>query len=94
MNTTGKKWGGRQKGTPNKINAFTKQLIQKLLDEYHSSGTMKDDLNALTSKDRLEVYIKLAGYLLPKPQAVSLEVKTEKTPIDEQLALLAEEAEN
>ena len=32
MNTTGKKYGGRKKGTPNKLKAEIKKKVQSLLD--------------------------------------------------------------
>ena len=32
MNTTGKKFGGRKKGTPNKLTAEVKKKVQSLLD--------------------------------------------------------------
>ena len=32
MNTTGKKFGGRKKGTPNKLTAEVKEKIKNLLD--------------------------------------------------------------
>ena len=32
MNTTGKKYGGRKKGIPNKLTAEVKQKVQSLLD--------------------------------------------------------------
>ena len=33
MNTTGKKFGGRQKGTPNKLSSKIKEKLSKLIDE-------------------------------------------------------------
>ena len=32
MNTTGRKFGGRKKGTPNKLTAEVKEKVQSLLD--------------------------------------------------------------
>ncbi len=37
-NTTGKKFGGRQKGTPNKINALLKDDILLAADKAHPQG--------------------------------------------------------
>jgi hypothetical protein len=68
-NTTGEKYGGRQKGTPNKltkeIRTILKDLIYKELDE------IQEHLDALESKQRLELIIKLVPYVLPKIESIS-----------------------
>ena len=68
-NTTGKKYGGRRKGTPNKltkeIRIILKDLIYKELDE------IEEHLDALESKQRLEIIMKLIPYVLPKVASIS-----------------------
>ena len=68
-NNTGKKYGGRQKGTPNKltkeIRTVLKDLIYKELDE------IKEHLDSLEPKQRIELVIKLMPYVLPKVDSIS-----------------------
>jgi hypothetical protein len=68
-NTTGKKYGGRQKGTPNKltkeIRTVLKDLIYKELDE------IKEHLDSVEPKQRIEIIIKLIPYVLPKVERIS-----------------------
>ena len=68
-NNTGKKYGGRQKGTPNKltkeIRTVLKDLIYKELDE------IQEHLDSLEPKQRIELVIKLIPYVLPKVDSIS-----------------------
>ena len=68
-NNTGKKYGGRQKGTPNKltkeIRIVLKDLIYKELDE------IKERLDSIEPKQRIEIVIKLIPYVLPKVESIS-----------------------
>lgn len=61
---TGKKTGGRTKGTPNKLTkelrSFLKELVQKELNA--APALIKN----LEGKDRLDVLIKLLPFVLPK----------------------------
>ena len=69
MNTTGKKFGGRKKGTPNKM---TKELRSSLKDVlFHEIEEIEDRLDLLDPKDRLELLIKLMPYALPKVTSIS-----------------------
>ena len=67
-NITGKKYGERQKGTPNKltkeIRTVLKDLIYKELDE------IKEHLDSLEPKKRIEIVIKLIPYVLPKVESI------------------------
>tara|TARA_A100001011_G_C14003337_1_gene712392 strand:- start:321 stop:563 length:243 start_codon:yes stop_codon:yes gene_type:complete len=77
MNTTGKKYGGRTKGTPNKltkeIRTVLKDLIYKELDE------IQEHLDSLENKQRIEIVIKLLPYVIPKVTAIS---HTTNEPLD------------
>mgnify|MGYP000011479080 FL=1 len=69
MNTTGKKFGGRKKGTPNKM---TKELRSTLKDVlFREIEEIEDRLDLLDPKDRLELLIKLMPYALPKVTSIS-----------------------
>ena len=51
MNTTGKKFGGRQKGTPNKLSNKIKEKLSKLIDEVIASFDIED----MTKAERLKL---------------------------------------
>jgi len=77
-NTTGKKYGGREKGTPNKS---TKEIRKILNDIVHKElEKVEENLNTLEPKQRLEVLIKLMPYVLPKVESTS-EGDSESKPI-------------
>lgn len=63
-NTTGKKFGGRKKGTPNKDTKKLRERIDKLLEE--NWDEVLKDLQELNHKERVEVYLKFLEYSLPK----------------------------
>lgn len=52
------KRGGRQAGTPNKVTAEMKDILQNVLAE-----TLADDIRALTPAERL----RLLKYIIPTP---------------------------
>ena len=67
-NTTGKKYGGRQKGTPNKL---TKELRFYLKDIIYSElETLEERMDELDPKVRIELLIKLMPYVFPKLESV------------------------
>lgn len=63
-NTTGKKFGGRKKGTPNKDIKILRERINNLLDNHF--GELEEDFKSLTPKERIDAYIKLLEYAVPK----------------------------
>ena len=68
-NTAGNKFGGREKGTPNKL---TKELRAALKDVlYDEIEQIPHRLAELEAKDRLELLVKLMPYVFPKVQSVS-----------------------
>jgi hypothetical protein len=68
-NTTGNKYGGREKGTPNKL---TKDIRKILNDIIHKElEKAEENLNTLEPKQRLEILIKLMPYVLPKVESIS-----------------------
>lgn len=93
----GKKTGGRQKGTPNKATAFSKTVIQELLDDYTSSDgdkKFKHDIEKLEAKDRLDIMVKLMSFITPKPQSVDMSItSTMSKTIEDTLTQLSEENE-
>ena len=67
-NNTGKKFGGREQGTPNRTTAEIKEAFQNLFDA--NIDQMERDLQELTPKERIHVLLKLADFVLPKIQSV------------------------
>jgi hypothetical protein len=68
-NTTGNKYGGRAKGTPNRL---TKELRTVLKDiVYRELETIECRLDELDPKERIELIIKLMPYMFPKLQTIS-----------------------
>jgi len=68
-NNTGKKYGGRQAGTPNKL---TKELRAALKNILHNEiEQLPDYFDKLEPKDRLELVVKLLPYALPKINTVN-----------------------
>lgn len=85
-----KKNGGRKKGTPNKATAITREVINDI-----AAGMVdkiREDLLKLSPRDRVNAFLKLCEFNLPKPQSVSLDMSVEsKKTIEDRLAELAGE---
>ena len=76
-NTTGNKYGGREKGTPNRITKELRSLLKDVM--YDEIGALQDRLDALNPKERVELLVKLMPYALPKVTSVS---HTTNEPLD------------
>ena len=76
-NTTGKKFGGRQKGTPNVLTKELRTLLKNVL--YNELESLEEKLDELESRERIELVIKLMPYLFPKMTNIS---HSESEPID------------
>lgn len=85
-NTTGKKFGGREKGTPNKVTQEHRELINTLIE---SPEDLEKDLKELSPKDRLDAIIKLLEYTTPKQSRVDTVISADKSVS----SLLFEDAE-
>ena len=71
----GKKTGGRVKGTPNRITEQGRVLTLDFLREYHDSGRMQADFDALEDpRDRLVLAEKYLGYIMPKRSATDVDL--------------------
>lgn len=78
------KTGGRQKGTPNKTTAAVKAYITQTLSEYMQPAqkgskkpTLAQDIAAMLPEDRVRAMTQLAGYVIPKQQALSVAEQTQ-----------------
>lgn len=68
-NTTGNKYGGRSKGTPNRL---TKELRTVLKDiVYRELETIELRLDELEPRERIELIIKIMPYVFPKVDSIS-----------------------
>lgn len=92
----GKKTGGRQVGSVNKVTAISKDIIAELLSEYKSSGLMDSDFRSIDPKDRLQIAEKLMNYIMPKVQSVAIDLNQneQKKTIEDELAELSKDPEN
>jgi hypothetical protein len=68
-NTTGKKYGGRKKGTPNKLTTEIRSALKDII--YSEIDNIEDRLLLLEPKERIELVIKLIPYVLPKIEQVT-----------------------
>ena len=68
-NTTGKKYGGRMKGTPNKLTKEIRTLLKDIL--YEEVTELHKNFRCLDEKDRIELLIKLLPFVSPKVSNVS-----------------------
>ena len=68
-NTTGIKYGGRQKGTPNRMTKELRSFLKDIL--YQELEQIQERLDALKLKERVELVIKLMPYIFPKVNSIS-----------------------
>ena len=76
MNTTGKKYGGRVKGTPNKITSELRSKIGDIIDVTLESL----DLDTLTKMEKIKLLQVCMQYAIPKLQYQSLDIVSEQAP--------------
>lgn len=69
-NNTGKKYGGRESGTPNKLTSEVRQVLKQAIQKEIS--LIENHFNLLEPKDRLELLVKILPYILPKADFESL----------------------
>lgn len=58
------KTGGRVKGTPNKLTSEVRKIISDALTP--TLENLQNELNSLSTKDRLDIVAKLLNFVLPK----------------------------
>ena len=76
-NTTGNKYGGRKKGTPNRLTKELRSVLKSVI--YQELDTIQDRLDFLEPKERLGILVKLMPYVMPKTVSIS---HTENEPLD------------
>lgn len=80
MNNTGKKFGGRMQGTPNKLTTEVRKKISDALS--NSIENLESDLSTLSTKERLDLVAKLLNFILPKLKEVEINTD-DKEPISD-----------
>ena len=63
---------GRPKGVPNKMTADLKSRIAQIVE--NGFEAIESDLEALEAKDRVNAYLKLLEYLLPKQRESKIDI--------------------
>lgn len=87
----GVRYGGRKKGTPNKVSGALRERIAKFLDDKWDEAEAAWD-NIDEPKDKLKLYIELSAYVMPKLQSVQLQADVHTTnSVQEDLIKLATE---
>jgi len=76
-NTTGVKYGGRQKGTPNRMTKELRSVLKDVL--YQELEQIQTHIDTLKPKERVELLIKLMPFVLPKVTSIS---HTTNEPLD------------
>jgi predicted Mrr-cat superfamily restriction endonuclease len=80
MNNTGKKFGGRQKGTPNKITSEIRDKISVIIN-----GTLESlDLTQMTRREKILLLQVLCQYAIPRQKHFVLENKEHTINISNQ----------
>lgn len=81
-NTTGKKFGGRTKGTANRTSSNTKELLQKIVGkELDKLGFLLEKLEPI---ERVNAIAKLLPYIVPKQSEIKAEIETNISMTPEQ----------
>ena len=71
-NTTGKKFGGRTKGTPNKCTARAKALLADLIaGQTDRIQEALDEVFECNKREHLEIMVRLLPYVMPKATEVA-----------------------
>ena len=78
MNTTGKKFGGRTKGTPNKLTSKIKEKLSCIISEAIDSL----DLGSMTKAERLKLIQLGLPYIVTKPQIEEPQQEEQKFQIE------------
>ena len=78
MNTTGNKFGGRTKGTPNKLTSKIKEKLSCIISEAIDSL----DLETMSKSERLKLIQLGLSYIVTKPQIEEPQQEEQKFQIE------------
>jgi len=78
-NNTGIKYGGRQRGTPNKLTARLREAFTELLEDNMSKvQELFDKVAEKNPQKALELLLKLSEFALPKLRAIEVNNELEE----------------
>ena len=72
------KTGGRAKGTPNKLTSEVRKIISDSLTP--TLENLQNELNSLSTKDRLDIVAKLLNFVLPKLKETDINTISDNQP--------------
>lgn len=72
-NTTGKKFGGRKKGSKNLISAGIKESIKLLIED--NMEQLKEDMIKLKPMERANILMGLMSYVVPKLKSSEMKIE-------------------
>ena len=78
MNTTGNKFGGRTKGTPNKLTSKIKEKLSSIISEAIDSLDLED----MSKAERLKLIQLGLPYIVTKPQIEEPQQEEQKFTIE------------
>jgi len=78
MNSTGKKYGGRQKGTPNKLTSEIKDKLSTIINEAIDSI----DLDSMSKAEKLKLIQLGLPYVMTKPQQEEPQQEEQKFTVE------------
>jgi len=78
MNTTGNKFGGRTKGTPNKLTSKIKEKLSCIISEAINSL----DIESMSKSERLKLIQLGLPYIVTKPQTEEPQQEEQKFQIE------------
>ena len=78
MNTTGNKYGGRTKGTPNKLTRKIKEKLSCIISEAINSL----DIESMSKSERLKLIQLGLPYIITKPQIEEPQQEEQKFQIE------------
>ena len=78
MNTTGNKYGGRTKGTPNKLTSKIKEKLSCIISEAIDSL----DIGSMSKSERLKLIQLGLPYIVTKPQTEEPQQEEQKFQIE------------
>lgn len=71
---------GRPKGRQNLLTEDVKMNLTKILKSYWTPAKIRADLNKMTGRQRQELLVKIAAFILPRPNESSVKVDFESLP--------------
>lgn len=71
---------GRPKGAKNLTTLQVKEILTGIIQQHLKPGQINRDLKELKPKDRLEILVKLATFIIPRPTENNVKFDFEQLP--------------